>query len=127
MKMKITVTITRILAGLLYLFSAIVLIFKLMPQPELTGNLKVYMEGITASGYLMPMVKVVEVTCAIAFISGFFVPLATVMIFPININILMVHLFLAPEGLPVAIFLMINNLLLAYYYRDKYKTLFIAK
>jgi len=125
--MKITVTITRILAGLLYLFSAIVLIFKLMPQPELTGNLKVYMEGITASGYLMPMVKVVEVTCAIAFISGFFVPLATVMIFPININILMVHLFLAPEGLPVAIFLMINNLLLAYYYRDKYKTLFIAK
>lgn len=125
--MKITVTIIRILAGLLYLFSAIVLIFKLMPQPELTGNLKVYMEGITASGYLMPMVKVVEVTCAIAFISGFFVPLATVMIFPININILMVHLFLAPEGLPVAIFLMINNLLLAYYYRDKYKTLFIAK
>lgn len=125
--MKITVTITRILAGLLYLFSAIVLIFKLMPQPELTGNLKVYMEGITASGYLMPMVKVVEVTCAIAFISGFFVPLATVMIFPININILMVHLFLAPEGLPVAIFLMINNLLLAYYHRDKYKTLFIAK
>ena len=125
--MKITITITRILAGLLYLFSAIVLIFKLMPQPELTGNLKVYMEGIMASGYLMPMVKVVEVTCAIAFISGFFVPLATVMIFPININILMVHLFLAPEGLPVAIFLMINNLLLAYYYRDKYKTLFIAK
>lgn len=125
--MKITVTITRILAALLYLFSAIVFIFKLMPQPELTGNLKVYMEGITASGYLMPMVKVVEVTCAVAFISGFFVPLATVMIFPININILMVHLFLAPEGLPVAIFLIINNLLLAYYYRDKYKTLFTAK
>jgi uncharacterized membrane protein YphA (DoxX/SURF4 family) len=125
--MKITVMIIRILAGLIYLFSAAVLVFKLMPQPELTGSLKVYMEGIMASGYLLPMVKVVEVSCAIAFVSGFFVPLAAVIIFPININILMVHMLLAPEGLPVAIFLMINNLLLAYYYRDRYKTLFIAK
>ena len=118
--MKIAVIIVRLLVGLMFLFASVVVLFKLMPQPEATGNAKVFMDGMAATGYLMTLVKVTELMCAIAFISGFFVPLSTVIIFPVTLNILMFHLFMSPEGLAVAIMLMIGNLFLAYYYRERY-------
>ena len=85
------------------------------------------MEGIVASVYFMPLLKVTELLCAIAFLSGRFVPLATVVIFPIVVNIVFYHSFLAPEGLPVAISLLLGNLFLAYAYRRHYVTLVAAK
>lgn len=125
--MKIAVIIVRLLLGLMFLFASVVVLFKLMPQPEPTGEVKVFMEGMAASGYLMTLVKITELICAIAFISGFFVPLAAVVIFPIIVNIFMFHLFLSPEGLPLAILLLLGNLFLAYYYRDRYKAMLKAK
>jgi putative oxidoreductase len=124
--MKIAAIIIRVLMGLLFLFSSIAFFFNLVPTPELTGNLKTFNDGVTASGYLMQLIKGTELICAIAFISGRFVPLAVVVIFPVIVNIVLVHSFLAPEGLPVAIALLLADLFLAYYYRDRYKTLVAA-
>jgi putative oxidoreductase len=125
--MKIAVIIVRILMGLMFVFAAIVVLFKLGPQPELKGNVKVFMEGITATGYLMTFIKVTELVCGLAFITGRFVPLAAVMIFPITLNILLFNVFMAPEGLLVGILLLLGNLFLAYAYRKNYVTLLAAK
>lgn len=122
--MKIAVIITRVLMGLMFAFASIVVLFKLMPQPEPTGNIKIFMDGMTITGYMMTTIKIIELVCAIAFLSGRFVPLATVVIFPITLNILMFHISMAPDGLLVAILLMIGNLFLAWYYREKYKSIF---
>jgi len=122
--MKIAVIIVRVLMGLMFAFASIVVLFKLVPQPEQTGDVKIFMDGVTASVYMMTTIKVIELICAVAFLSGRFVPLAAVVIFPITLNILLFHLFLGPEGLPVAILLMIGNLFLAWHYKDKYKALF---
>ncbi len=125
--MKIAKIIVRVLMGLLFLFSSVVVLFKLVPEPELSGNVKLFNEGMAASVYLMPLLKSIELLCAIALLSGRFVPLATVVIFPITVNILLFHSFLAPEGLPVAIFLFLGNLFLAYTSRKNYQTLVVAK
>jgi uncharacterized membrane protein YphA (DoxX/SURF4 family) len=125
--MKIAVIIVRTLIGLLFLFSSITFFFNLIPQPELTGNLKVFFEGLTAAVYLLPIVKAIEMLCGIAFITGRFVPLATVVIAPIAVNILLVHSFLARDGLPIAIPLFLGLLFLAYAYRNSYKPLLTAK
>jgi uncharacterized membrane protein YphA (DoxX/SURF4 family) len=125
--MKIAVIIVRILMGLLFLFASIVVLFKLAPQPELKGNQKLFMDGIMASGYLMTLLKVTELVCGLAFVSGRFVPLATVVIFPITLNILFYHALLDPSGLPVALVLMLANLFLAYACRNNYRTLLAAK
>jgi putative oxidoreductase len=113
--------------GLMFLFSSVVVLFKIMPQPELKGSVKVFMTGVEATHYLLPLIKITELVCSIAFLSGRFVPLATVVIFPIILNILLFHAFVAPEGLPVAILLLLGNLFLAYYYRKNYATLVAAK
>lgn len=125
--MKIAVIIVRVLLGLLFLFGSVVYFLKLFPQPELKGDMKVFNEGLAASGYIMNVVKAIELLCGLAFVSGFFVPLATVVIFPISVNILLVHIFLAPENLPVALFVMAANLFLAYNYRQKYQPMLQAK
>ena len=125
--MKVAAIVIRILMGLMFAFASITFFFKLMPQPESTGNIKLFMVGIEASVYLMTTVKIFELLCAVAFLSGRFVPLATVVIFPIILNILLFHAFLQPSGLPIAILLMLGNLFLAYYYRQKFEPMLTAK
>jgi putative oxidoreductase len=125
--MKIALIITRVLLGLLLTFSSVTYFFNLIPQPELEGPLGTFTEGLAASGYVMPVVKGIELLCGLAFLSGFFVPLATVLIFPVSLNILLVHLLLAPEGIPVAVFVMLSNLFLAYGCRWHYRLLFSTK
>jgi len=113
--------------GFMFLFASVVVLFKLMPQPEPTGQVKIFMDGMTATGYLMTLLKVTELVCAIAFISGFFVPLAAVVIFPVIVNIFMFHLFMQPSGLPIAILLVLGDLFLAYYYSERYKPMLKLK
>lgn len=124
--MKITVIVVRSLMGLLFLFASITYLFKLITPPPPIGAMKVFSDGLEASRYLMPTVKVLELVCGLAFLSGRFVPLATVVMAPIIINILLVHAFLGPEGLPIAAFLVLANGLLAYHHRDSFKPLFKA-
>ena len=125
--MKIAVIIVRVLMGLLFLFASIVVLFKLVPQPEQTGNVKIFMDGVNASGYLMPLIKITELLCGIAFVAGRFVPLATVVIAPIIVNIFFFHVFVDTSGLPVAVFLVLANIFLAYANWDKFKPLLEAK
>ena len=127
--MKIVMIIVRTLMGLMFLFASVVVLFKIDmgKMPEMSEANKTFMAGIMASGYLMTFIKVTELVCAIAFLIGRFVPLATVMIFPITLNILLTHIFVAPEGILTAALLLIGNLFLAWYYRKNYEPLFAMK
>lgn len=124
--MKVTVILVRSLMGLLFLFSSITFLFNLITPPPSVGAMKVFSDGLEASRYLLPTVKVIELTCGLAFLTGRFVPLASILIAPIIVNILLIHAFLGPQGLPIAIFLVLANGLLAYQHRDSYKPLFKA-
>jgi len=125
--MKIAVVIVRVLTGLLFLFASIVVLFNLVPQPELSGRVKVFMDGMNATGYLIPLIKITELVCGIAFVSGRFVPLATVVIAPVVVNIFLFHAFVDRQGLPVAVFLVFANLFLAFAHWDKFKPVLSAK
>ncbi len=124
--MRIAVIIVRTLMGLLFLFASITFLFKLITPPPLTGAMKLFNDGLEAARYLMPTVKVIELICGLAFVTGRFVPLATILIAPIIVNIFFVHVILAPEGIPVAVFLVLANSFLAYYHREAYKPLLKA-
>ena len=120
--MKVAVVIIRIVLGLLFLVSSLGFFFNFMPQPELGEGAKLFFTGLIASQYVMPVVKTIELLCAFAFLSGRFVPLATVIIFPITINIVLFHAFLAPEGMAVPVILLLANLFLAYRYRENFQS-----
>jgi putative oxidoreductase len=125
--MKIAVIITRILMGALFIMSSVVVLFNLVPVPELQGANKTFNEGLAAAGYLVPMLKVFELLVGLAFLVNRFMALACVVAFPITLNILVYHMVLAPEGLAVGILLFAGNLFLAYQYRTRYQPVLALK
>lgn len=127
--MKIAMIIVRTLMGLLFIFASAVVLFNLVaPPPEFPSEVaRKFNEGLWATPYFIKLLKVTELLCGIAFVAGRYVPLATVVIAPIIINIFMYHAFVDRSGLPVAIFLVAANIFVAYYYRAHYRGLLEAK
>jgi uncharacterized membrane protein YphA (DoxX/SURF4 family) len=123
---KTAVVIVRSLLGLLFLFASVTYWFDLIPVPPAEGAMKVFGDGLEASVYLMPTVKALELVCGAALLLGRFVPLALVLLAPITVNILLVHAFLAPEGVPLAIILVLASAFLALAHREHYRSLFRA-
>ena len=124
--MKIATIIIRTLIGLLLLFASISYFFHLMPEPIVTGRMKIFQDGLLASAYLMPFVKVVELICGLSYASGKLVRLTNLILLPISINILLINIFLTPEGIPIALFIFLGNLFMIYAKWDSYKGLFTA-
>jgi putative oxidoreductase len=124
--MKIVIIIVRVVTGLLYAVSAFAYFFNLMPQQEMTGATLVFVQGLAAAGYFMPLLKSIELIFGISLIIGRFVPLSLVVLFPVTLNIFLFHIFLAPEALAVPIGLLTANLFLAYCYRASFKPLVVA-
>ncbi len=125
--MKIVTIIVRVLIGLLLLFASVSYFYMYFtdsfPKPEMSEDLKMFMDGLEASKYLMPLVKALELLCGLAFVSGKFVKLANIVILPITVNILLVHIFLDPASIPAALFLFLGNLFLIYRNWDSYKNI----
>lgn len=122
--MKIATIIVRTLMGLLFIYAAVSFFLKLAPEPETTGAFKAFQSGIVASTYIMPLAKALELLCGLSFLTGKFVTLANIVILPVTINIFMIHLFMTPENLPIAIALVLGNLFLIYRYWNNYKSIF---
>lgn len=125
--MKIAMIIVRTLMGLLLMAASIVVLLDLVPKPELTGAVKTFNDGMDAAPYFITVLKLTELLCGIAFVVGRFVPLATVVIAPVIVQIFLFHLFMDLSGLPVAIFLVAANIFVAWYYRESYRGLLRAK
>jgi putative oxidoreductase len=124
--MKITTIIVRTLIGLLMLFASLSYFFKFSEQPTSSGDLKTFMDGLMASKYLMPFAKSVELICGLSFVTGKFMKISAVILVPITINILLINIFLMPEGIPIAAVLFLGNLFLIYSNWNSYKDLFKA-
>jgi putative oxidoreductase len=125
--MKIAVIIIRSLLGLIFVASAVVVLFNLVPVPPLTGDVKTFNDGLKVTGYFIPMLKIIELICGVALLSGFFVPLALVVLFPITVHIFAYHAVLAPEGHILSAVILVAHLFLAWYHRKSYAPLFLAK
>lgn len=122
--------IARLFLGLMFFVFGLIGLLNLIPvPPELPERLKTFNDGLAASIYFMPLVKGTETVCGLLLLSGFFVPLALVILAPVMINIFLVHAFMAPDGLVLPVImgsLMIYLSFFAKPYSDKIKSLFIA-
>lgn len=124
--MRPTILIVRILIGTLLLFASLSYFFKFGEQPELVGDMKTVMTGFMATKYLLPLVKMVELICGLSFITGKFMKISSLILVPLSVNILLINVFLMPEGVPIAAALFLGNLFLIYTNWDSYKRLFVA-
>jgi hypothetical protein len=85
------------------------------------------MNGFMKSGYLFQLLKTTEAVVGLALLANRFVPLALTVLAPVTINIVAVHLILEHSGLPVAAVVLVLHVYLAWSYRERYRTLLVAR
>jgi uncharacterized membrane protein YphA (DoxX/SURF4 family) len=126
--MRIVTLVARLLLGSVFLASGVAYFFTTPPPME--GPIADFFNGMMASRYFLYLLKGTEIVCGLALLSGFFVPLALVVLAPIILNIFLVHAFMAPEGLPLAIVIGVVEVYLAFFsaaYSPTVRSLFRPK
>jgi hypothetical protein len=75
--------------------------------------------ALLQTSYFFPLLKLVEVLCGLAILTGFFVPLALVIIAPVVIHINLFHIFLTPP-IGLGLILLAMNIYLGWAYRKSF-------
>lgn len=119
--------IARYLLGVIFFVFGLNGFLNFIPVPPMEpGPAVSFMEGMMAVGYFFPVLKGVEVICGLLLLSGFFVPLALIILAPITIQILLYHRFVA-GGPPMDIFINLLMLVAAWGYRGTFRPLLQTK
>lgn len=92
--MKYATLIARLLLGFIFVGSGIA--FFLTTPPPMEGPIADFFKGMAATGYFFYLLKATEIICGLMLMSGFFVPLALVILAPVVLNIFLLHAFLTP-------------------------------
>ena len=123
--MKKATPIIRLLLGAILLIFGLNKFLQFLPAPELPPSASNFFGALIQSGYIMPMVAVTEIIVGVLLLSGFFVPLALVLLAPLSVNIVLFHLNLAPalDAMAPAILVATFNLFLLFRYKSSYSTL----
>ena len=101
--MKIVTIIVRILLGLVFVVFGSNGFLHFLPMPELPHNLTGdFLRAFFVSHYVYA-VAACQVVGGLLLLIGRFVPLGLTILGPVIVNIVLFHLFLATEGLPLAL------------------------
>ena len=100
--MKITSTIARYLLGLVFLAFGLNGFFHFIPMPPPTGTAAQFFGAIFVSRFYV-VLFLLQILPALLLLVNRYVPLALTILAPTIFNILCIHIFMAPAGLPLAL------------------------
>jgi hypothetical protein len=96
-----------------------------MPPPK--GALAAQFGGVIFASHYWVVVFGVQVIGAVLLLVNRFVPLALVLLGPVIVNIFFFHALMAPEGLPLAIVVVVLWLILAVRYKQYLAGIFVQR
>ncbi len=117
----------RIILGLIFFVFGLNGFFNFIPMPPPPENMMKFVMALMDTGYFMKLLKVTEVVCGALLLANIYVPLSLIILAPIAVNIFMLHAFMAPDGLPMAIGILVLGGLLAWNRSDKFKEILKMK
>ena len=122
--MKYAILIARILLGLMFAVFGSNAFLHFIRMPELQGQAGEFIGALLNSGYIYPIAALEVVGGLLLLIGARFVPLGLTVLGPVIVNIVLYHIFLDKEGLPMAGCISIFALFLLWAYRDKFPAIF---
>ncbi len=119
------VTAARLALGLAFVVFGLDYFLHYLPDPGASQQGGAFLEALWVTGYMFPMIKVIETACGALLLLGLYVPLALLLLAPVLVNVVMYHVMLDPSILrPVALVLMALELYLAWQYRQSFRGVF---
>jgi putative oxidoreductase len=119
--------IIRVLAGLLLVVSGMNKFLHFLPMPEHNTAAGAFLGALAGTGYMFPIIGLVETACGAAFVVGRFVALAAVVMAPISVNIVLVHAVLDSAGAGPAFFVGLANAYLLAVNFPKYQDMLMPR
>ena len=116
--------IARIVLGLMLLVFGANKFLHFIPMEAPTGSAGEFMNSLGATGYIFPVVGILEVIIGAMLLLKKWVAFALILLAPISINILLFHLFLDIPGLLFALLIVVINSILIFKHWQQYKPLF---
>lgn len=121
------ITVARLLLGAIFTIFGLNYFFHYMPELPVSDRGAAYLMALFETGYIFPIIKIIEIVAGLLLLSGYFVPLSLTMLTPVSLNIFLYHSFLDSNGLVLAIAIFAVNLLLLWSYREYFKGLFTLR
>lgn len=122
--MKYVIVIVRVLLGLQFVVFGSNAFLKFFPMPEMHGQSGAFITALVSSGY-MYVIAALQVLGGLCLLLGArFVPLGLTLLGPVIVNIVLYHIFLDMQGLPIAIVIAAFALFLLWIYRFKFPAIF---
>lgn len=125
MKNKIVLAV-QILAGIMLVTFGLNKFLQFIPMPAPTPLMGEYMKALFMTGFIFPIIAVIQIIAGLSFILNKFTALMAILIMPVMINAFLAHLFLDPAGMGGSLFLVIAIIIVMVKYRDRYKEIFEA-
>jgi len=125
--MQKVVLSVRLIYGLMWVVFGLNFFLHFLQNPAMSEAGMAFTGALFATGYMFPLVKVVEIVCGALLLSGRYVALALVLLAPILVGIVALHVFLNPEGIPMAVILLTMHVFLMAHYRSAYAGMLQAK
>ena len=125
MKDKIFLGI-QILSGLMLVVFGLNKFLHFMPMPPASPEMGEYMKALFATGFIFPIIAVVEIVAGLSFIANKFTALMAVIVMPVMLNALLAHLFLDPAGIGGALFIVVAIIVVMIRYKERYREIFKA-
>lgn len=119
--------VSKYIIGLIYFVFGLSFFFVTPPPPDAT--IEPFMTGLMSTGYFFPFLKVTEILCGALVLSGFFAPLALIILAPITIQIFLFHAVMTPgvTNLIMPVAMIVLHVLAARNYKNIYQPLLKPK
>ena len=123
MKARYAPAIARILMGLIFVVMGLNGFLNFIPQPStpMPAKALAFLGALYTTGYMVPAASGIQVVVGLLLIANRWVPLALTLIAPIIVNIMLLHLFLAPAFIGPAIVVFLLEIYLAWAYRAAFR------
>lgn len=116
--------LVRIVLGIILVVFGSNMVHPFIPLPPPTGSAADFMNSLGATGYIFPVVGILEVVIGGMLLLKKWVAFALILLAPISINILLFHVFLDIPGVSVALLVAILNGIMIYKHWKQYIPLF---
>ena len=123
MKDKVLLGI-QIVAGLMLVVFGLNKFLHFIPMGEPAPAMGEYMGALFKTGFLFPLIAVIEILAGISFVSNKFASLMAVIVMPVMINAFLAHLFLDPAGIGGATFIIGAIVIVMIRYKKRYSEIF---
>ena len=116
----------QVVSGLMLLVFGLNKFLQFIPMGAPAPEMGVYLGALGATGFLFPLIAVIEIVAGLSFVINKYASLMVLIIMPVMVNAFLAHLFLDPAGIGGSAFILFALISIIVNHKERYAEIFKA-